>query len=165
MGVGKTTVCQALKEILPNCVFLDGDWCWDADPFQVTPETKEMVIRNICFLLNSFLSCSAYENIVFGWVMDQQSILDSILTGISTDKCRVYSVSLTAERACLEERIRRDVEMGRRDPDALTRSLARIPRYKELYTIKVDTSCKSPKEIANEIVLAGKGKAWKKESE
>ncbi len=25
MGVGKTTVCQKLKSLLPNSVFLDGD--------------------------------------------------------------------------------------------------------------------------------------------
>lgn len=52
MGVGKTAVCQQLKRILPNSVFLDGDWCWDADPFQVTDETKSMVTDNICYLLN-----------------------------------------------------------------------------------------------------------------
>ena len=44
MGVGKTTVSQQLKKDLANSVFLDGDWCWDADPFQVTDETKEMVM-------------------------------------------------------------------------------------------------------------------------
>ena len=42
MGVGKTTVCQQLKHDLPNSVFLDGDWCWDTNPFQVTDETKAM---------------------------------------------------------------------------------------------------------------------------
>ena len=42
MGVGKTTVSQQLKHDLPNSVFLDGDWCWDASPFQVTEETKAM---------------------------------------------------------------------------------------------------------------------------
>lgn len=65
MGVGKTTVCQELKKELKNSVFLDGDWCWDADPFQVTVETKAMVIRNICYMLNSFIHCSAYDNVVF----------------------------------------------------------------------------------------------------
>ena len=49
MGIGKTTVCQQLKQDLPNSVFLDGDWCWDASPFQVTDETKAMVTNNICF--------------------------------------------------------------------------------------------------------------------
>ena len=56
MGVGKTTVSQQLKKDLANSVFLDGDWCWDADPFQVTDETKEMVMDNICYLLNNFLA-------------------------------------------------------------------------------------------------------------
>ena len=51
MGVGKTTVCKELKKELKNSVFLDGDWCWDADPFQVTKETKAMVLRNICYML------------------------------------------------------------------------------------------------------------------
>ena len=68
MGVGKTTVCRRLKKDLPNSVFLDGDWCWDADPFLITEETKAMVMDNICFLLNNFLRCSAYENIIEEYV-------------------------------------------------------------------------------------------------
>ena len=68
MGVGKTTVSQTLKMQLENSVFLDGDWCWDAHPFQVTEETKEMVLENICAVLNNFLKCSVYDNIIFCWV-------------------------------------------------------------------------------------------------
>ena len=49
MGVGKTTTCQHLKKILPESVFLDGDWCWDSHPFQVTEETRHMVMDNICY--------------------------------------------------------------------------------------------------------------------
>lgn len=73
MGVGKSTVSQILKRILPDSVFLDGDWCWDSSPFQVTDETKKMVMDNICFLLNGFLSCSAYQNVIFCWVMHEQA--------------------------------------------------------------------------------------------
>jgi len=46
MGAGKTSVCQELKRTLNQAVFLDGDWCWDADPFQITDETKAMVLQN-----------------------------------------------------------------------------------------------------------------------
>lgn len=53
MGVGKTTTCQIIKNKLNNSVLLDGDWCWDMHPFQVTEETKQMVEDNICFLLNT----------------------------------------------------------------------------------------------------------------
>ena len=59
MGVGKTAAGQALKLLLDNSVFLDGDWCWDMHPFLVTEETRAMVLDNIAFLLNRFLRCSA----------------------------------------------------------------------------------------------------------
>ena len=49
MGVGKTTVSQQLKKELPNSVFLDGDWCWDADPFQVTASSS--MLRGLSVLL------------------------------------------------------------------------------------------------------------------
>ena len=57
MGIGKTTACHILKRRLPNSVFLDGDWCWDMNPFSVTDETKKMVLDNICYVLNNFKMC------------------------------------------------------------------------------------------------------------
>ena len=78
MGVGKTTVSQQLKKKLPNSVFLDGDWCWDADPFQVTEETKAMVMRNICFLLNSFLHCTLYYIMLFNQCLYNNMKCDEI---------------------------------------------------------------------------------------
>ena len=54
MGVGKTSVCRQLNRDLENSVFLDGDWCWNADPFVVTDETKAMVMD--LSLIHIFLS-------------------------------------------------------------------------------------------------------------
>lgn len=65
MGVGKTTISLALKDHLHNSMFLDGDWCWDANPSTITDETKKMVIDNIGHLLNNYLRCSTYEYVVF----------------------------------------------------------------------------------------------------
>ena len=127
MGIGKSTVCRILKYKLPNCVFLDGDWCWDMHPFQVTDETKQMVMKNICFLLNSFIECSVYENIVFCWVMHQQEIIDNILSRLDLKDCNVKVVSLVCNRDALEERLRRDIEAGVRERDIIERSIARIP--------------------------------------
>lgn len=56
MGVGKTATCRELKN-LGRAVFLDGDRCWDSDPFQAPVETKAMVSENISFLLNQFIHC------------------------------------------------------------------------------------------------------------
>ena len=151
MGVGKTTVCQLLKQYLPNSVFLDGDWCWDASPFQVTDETKAMVINNICYLLNNFLKCSAYENIIFCWVMHEQSIIDFILKKLDVQNCDVKCVSLIADEKTLCERLSKDVERGIRSEDVIERSIARIPMYQTLNTVKIDTNAKTAPVIANEI--------------
>ena len=151
MGVGKTAVSQQLKSDLSNSVFLDGDWCWDANPFQVTNETKAMVTDNICYLLNNFLHCSAYENVIFCWVMHQQSIIDSILEKLDTQNCEVKCISLIADEASLHKRLTTDVERGIRAEDVIERSVARIPMYQTLNTIKIYTNEKTVAMIANEI--------------
>ena len=153
MGIGKTTVCQQLKQDLPNSVFLDGDWCWDASPFQVTDETKAMVTNNICYVLNNFLKCSAYENIIFCWVMHEQSIINSILEKLDTQNCEVKCISLVADEKTLRERLEKDVERGIRSEDIIERSIVRIPMYQALNTIKIDTNTKTVAMIANEIKL------------
>ena len=151
MGVGKTAVSQQLKRDLPNCVFLDGDWCWDASPFQVTDETKAMVEDNICYLLNQFLHCSAYENVIFCWVMHQQAIIDSILARLDTADVRVKCISLLADEPTLRMRLTADVERGIRAEDVIPRSIGRIPLYQALKTVKIDTNERTIPEIAREI--------------
>ncbi len=113
MGVGKTAVGQELKLKLDNSVFLDGDWCWDAHPFQVTAETKKMVMENICFLLNQFIHCSAYESIIFCWVMHEQSIIDAILNNLDTTNCEIKTISLVCDEQELLERLSQDIRPAR----------------------------------------------------
>ena len=151
MGVGKTAVSQQLKSDLPNSVFLDGDWCWDANPFQVTNETKAMVTDNICYVLNNFLHCSAYENVIFCWVMHQQPIIDSILEKLDTQTCEVKCISLIVNETNLCKRLTKDVKNGIRSKDVIPRSIARIPMYQMLNTIKIDTNEKTVAMISNEI--------------
>lgn len=94
MGVGKTTVCQELKRLTAPSVFLDGDWCWDMEPFQVTAETKAMVQENIAFLLGQFLRCSAYETVIFCWVMHQREIIQELLASLPLEGVEVRAVFL-----------------------------------------------------------------------
>jgi shikimate kinase len=151
MGAGKTTIGLKLNEELPNSVFLDGDWCWYANPFQVTEETKKMVLDNICHQLNNFIHCSAYENIIFTWVMHEQSIIDAILNRLETMDCDVKCISLIVDEKNLKNRLIKDLAKGIRSADVIDRSLARIPMYESLSTIKIDTCNKSLENIINEI--------------
>lgn len=136
MGVGKTTVSEQLKKDLPCSVFLDGDWCWDASPFQVIEETKAMVTDNICYLLNNFLHCSAYENIIFCWVMHEQSIIDSIVEKLDTQNCNVKCISLIVDESNLRKRLEADVEKAFEMLMLLTEALQGYRCIKSLTRLK-----------------------------
>jgi Shikimate kinase len=154
MGVGKTTISKQLKQELNQSVFLDGDWCWDMHPLIVNEETKAMVLDNICHLLNNFIHCSSYENIIFCWVMHEQSIIDGILKKLDTSNLNIKSISLISDEASLTQRIAKDIASNLRQPDVLKRSLERLAMYQELNTIKIDTSNKDIPTIINTILKA-----------
>ena len=151
MGVGKTTICQLLKNKLPRSVFLDGDWCWDSHPFQVTEETKTMVMDNICYLLNNFIHCSAYEHVIFCWVLHEQHIIDQILSNLDVTGCLVKNISLVCDPDTLRRRLLADVEQGLRREDVVTRSLQRLPFYNSLDTIRIDVSHITAKQVAQQL--------------
>lgn len=148
MGVGKTAACNALKTMLPNAVFLDGDWCWDMHPFVVHDETKAMVLDNITHLLNNFLACSSLENVIFCWVMHEQSIIDEILARLNTETCRVVCVSLICSEQTLRQRLEADIAAGVRRSGILSRSLPRLPLYAAQNTRKLDTTALTAEETA-----------------
>lgn len=149
MGVGKSTVGWLLShKTLQNAVFLDGDWCWDATPFTVTNETKTMVMDNVCHLLGNFLRCSEYQNVVFCWVMHEQSIIDEILSRLDLKNTRVISVSLTCTETVLRSRLQADIDAGKRSADVIERSVARLPCYNKLGTVLIDTTKQTVTETA-----------------
>lgn len=152
MGIGKTSACLALKNKLCRSVFLDGDWCWSMSPFVVTEETKRMVMENICFLLNNFIRCSAYDHIIFCWVMHEQSIIEDILSRLQLDGCKAHVLSFVCDAETLESRISGDIAAGLRTQNDLVRSLERLPLYELLSTYKLDVSRLTPEETAQQIM-------------
>jgi hypothetical protein len=151
MGVGKTATCRELQKILPKNVFLDGDWCWDMCPFVATNETKGMVNSNIIHLLNGFLACSEFENVIFCWVLHEQHILDGIIKVLNLNGCTTHCFSLVSTEQALVERLNRDIATGRRGSEITERSVARVSLYDELDTIKIDVSSISPTDAARRI--------------
>ena len=148
-GVGKTTTCRELQKILPRNVFLDGDWCWDMRPFLVTGETKRMVESNIAHLLNNFLDCSEFENVIFCWVLHEQKILDDIIARLNHSDCTIHCFSLISNEQALLERLNRDIAEGK--PHDIERSVAAIPLYDALDTVKIDVSTISATSAAKRI--------------
>jgi hypothetical protein len=137
--------------LLQPAVWLDGDWCWNMKPFSVTDETKTMVMDHITHLLRGFLNCSEYENVIFCWVMHEQSIIDEIVRRLDGAEFSLHAFSLTLSEATLQTRIQKDVQRGVRQPDVLERNLIRLPLYEALDTVKIDVSDITPRQAAERI--------------
>lgn len=152
MGVGKTAVCRELQHLLPENVFLDGDWCWDAVPFRVTEETETMVMENIAFLLNQFLRCSAYENVLFCWVLHERTIWEDLLGRLDLMGVQVVRLSLVCAPQELVRRLESDIAKGVRTPDVIDRALHRMDCCKGLEIPHLDTTRMTPYEVAEQIL-------------
>ncbi|MDU6341336.1 MAG: AAA family ATPase [Clostridium sp.] len=152
MGVGKTTVSKKLYKELENSFWLDEDNCWAMNPFIVNDENKEMVLNNIGFILNSYLSNSTSKYVVFNWVIQSDDIMNEVLKRINTENIEIYKITLMCTKEELIKRIENDVKLGLRDSKNIERSLERYDMYKAMDTIKLDTTGKSIDEIIKEIV-------------
>ncbi len=147
MGVGKSSTSQELMKLLPNSVFLDGDWCWTSYPFAPNEETKEMVMDNITYLLNNFLSCSSYEHVIFCWVMHKEEILKQVLARLKGE-FQAFCFSLVCSEQALVLRLFGDVAVGTRMEDIIERSVPRLQRYWDMDTEKIDVTHISALEAA-----------------
>ena len=153
MGVGKSTVSRILAGRLENSVFLDGDWCWNPEFGIITPQMKEMVTDNICHLLNNYINCPEYKNIIFCWVLHRQEIIDSIIGSIASESCKIINVSLLCSENVLIYRLSKDIRDGLRQPDVVGRALLRLKECSNPETIKINTDDITPERIADKIML------------
>lgn len=151
MGIGKSEVCRQLLEILTPGVWLDGDWCWNMNPFIVSEENKEMVLDNICFLLKSFLNNTGYEYIIFCWVIHQEVIFDQILERLQGLEFELHKIAMICSEQALTPRPQNDVQAGIRKQDVIERSIPRLSLYRDMDVHKIDVSDITSEQAAKEI--------------
>lgn len=136
MGIGKSTICNQLNQDLDHSIFLDGDWCWNMDPFIVNQDTKNMVLDNITHCLNNFIHTPGIENIIFCWVMHKQDIIDQIIQKLDTEGVDIHLISLICEK----EELIKHMLIDRRDNQTIRKSLQYLELYKDLDTQKIDVT-------------------------
>ncbi len=80
--------------------------------------------------------------------MHEQSIIDGILSRLDVGGSEVKAISLLCDEKSLKGRLQKDVDAGLREADVIERSIARLPLYERLDTVKLDVSDLSPEETA-----------------
>ncbi|MDF2885364.1 MAG: nucleotide kinase [Clostridiaceae bacterium] len=152
MGVGKTAASRELNKNLENSVWLDGDWCWMMNPFVVNEENKQMVLDNITYVLRNFINNSAFQYVIFNWVIQYEEIFHMILSKLNDLEFQVIKITLTCSEESLKKRIELDIKNNLREEECINASLERFPLYKNMNTIKIDTSEISILETVHKII-------------
>jgi|APHig6443717497_1056834.scaffolds.fasta_scaffold30800_2 broad-specificity NMP kinase len=147
MGVGKTTTCKLLYKHFNKSIWLDGDWCWMMNPWDFNEENKEMVKKNIIFLLRGFLDNSNFEYVFFSWVIHRNDIMEWLLDELKDYNLQIYKFSLV----CSEKEMERRMLLNGRSLDGIKESIERNKLYYGMDTIKIDTSDKSVDDVIGEI--------------
>lgn len=65
---------------------------------------------------------------------------------------RGFLCGIAVDESSLRDRLTADVTLGIRSADMIDRSVQRISMYQALDTVKIDTSNRTVREIADEIV-------------
>jgi shikimate kinase len=151
MGVGKTTVGKAIAERYPGTAFIDGDWCMDLHPFVGNAETRAMAVDNILHMTGNYLCCSACKMVVLVWLMDDESVLRSIMDGLAALRAEVKSVTLICDRETLIRRWKNDHNCEWRTDRWLEVSLASLPYFSAMKD-PIDTSELSVDQTAEMIM-------------
>ena len=105
MGAGKSAVSNQLLRLLAPSVYLDGDWCWNMNPFVANGENKAMVLDNIAYLLRSFLSNSGYQYVIFCWVIHQEEIFEEIFSRLEGMEYQPVKITLDVSPGALCQRL------------------------------------------------------------
>jgi predicted kinase len=154
MGIGKTTVARLVFDRLPNSAYLSGDAVWQINPFEVNDQTQAIVQQNIPFVLRSYL-VAGYEYVILDWVLQQQSIIDTILAPLKDMLFDTQVFTLVADDEVAVARcLSRDG--NERDSEGV---LSRLRLSRELDSVKIDTGRITPEAAAEQILAAVAGSA------
>ena len=142
-GVGKTSVAKELCLRLRNSAWIEGDDLWRMNPFTVDERTIRMVERNIDCVLRSFLE-TGFSYIVLTWVLHRNEIARSLLDRIRDHDFDFHHYTLLCDEDTLMARLAKDTDRTT-DPDL---ALNRLDQARRVTSTHIDTSGKSPEEIA-----------------
>ena len=148
MGVGKSTICKEILNILEQSVWLDGDWCWMMNPWNVSDENIKMVEKNITYILRNYLSNTSFIYILFSWVIQREEIFNNILNKLKDYKFDLIKISIV----CSETELQKRMMLDNRNNENIKNSLSRLQLYYNMNTIKVDTTGKDKTETVSEIL-------------
>ncbi len=102
--------------------------------------------------MRNFLINSSYEYVIFNLVIHYEDIFNLLLQSLSDLEFEVIKITLLCSEEKLKKRILNDVKLNLRDGEELSTSLERLKLYKNMNTVKIDTTNISINQTVNKII-------------
>ena len=96
------------------------------------------------------------EALYIGAYLQEDAIWQGIAANLPLQNVAVHRVTLTVSEQALRLRLQRDVDAGLRAPDVIERSVARLPLYDRVRTVKLDVSSCTARQAAQQIAAMGR---------
>ena len=148
---GKSTCSKILFESLHNSAWLDGDDVWRVNPWSLDDPRLRTSDINMAFVLQTYLQSKFDYVILSSIVLSDPSITAHILAMISGVEYDLLPFTLMCDEATLAERAKQ------RDGEAHPQFFLLEATRALINTIKIDTTNKKPKEIADEMLSVIRG--------
>lgn len=142
--VGKSTAGDILFRSYENSAYLDGDWCWCVNPFDLDDPRLREGDRAMSAVLSNYLRLD-FEYVVFCSVVAMyENIREGILRDIAGEGYRVIGFTLTCSEETLRER-----HSKRGDKNECSMEWLHLPHYPGDHVIYTDG--KTPGQVAQEM--------------
>ena len=151
-GIGKSTACRNLIEILPASAYIDSDYCRYMNPFSFQEDEVTVVVSNIATMMMNYFGLNTIENVVFqyGFHGVRRQIFKKILA-LLNERGIEYAFCPIILECSVEENMRR-MQLDNRSPERITSAMANTRRiYDELCYPRINTTHLSPRETASKM--------------
>jgi len=140
-------VLRHVERAFERCACLDADDAWRVHPFEVTPDTGPIFMRNVLAVLRGYLD-AGYPLVLLTWVLANPALIERILKGLDGRYEQLLILHLVATPEALAERCARDGER----PRALPFVLHKLEDIQALPYAKIDVTGLETRAVAARIV-------------
>ena len=151
-GIGKSTACKRLIEILPSSAYIDSDYCRYMSPFSFSTGEMAVVVSIISNMMINYFSLSTINNVIFqyGFHGLRRQTFNRILALLDENGIKYKFCPILLE-CSLEENMRR-MQNDNRDSERINRAIVNTRNiYDEFCYPTIDVTQLSPEETASKM--------------
>lgn len=151
-GIGKTTICKEIVQVLPNCAYVDSDACRAMNPFVLNDDTIPTVSKNIGDLILNYFNCPIVQTVIFsyGFHGRRREVFENVMNRISISDYLFKPYLLW----CAEDEHIRRMHMDNRSAGRIERALNQSRKaFDGLTYTRIDITDWTAEQAARKILL------------